>query len=164
MTWFDVLVLLGVVVLVLFEAQQEAGRGLLDAVATVVAVHLGKVFAPALTEALHWKPLPGTEASPLAQGVCFVGFWIVGLLVSGFVHRQTRWSMDNFDLFFGVAFGLMIAIAVGHVTTDVTARTAIMKHGTLPAYMQNSFMADELRSFRSYHYVLDTFQNAQDGR
>src|SRR5687767_3291811 len=130
MTWFDVLVLLGVVVLVLFEAQQEAGRGLLDAVATVAAVHLGKLFAPALTSALHWKPLPGTEASPLAQGLCFLGFWAVGLCLSTVVHRQTRWSMDNFDLFFGVAFGLMIAIAVGHVTTDVTARQAIMKHGT----------------------------------
>jgi hypothetical protein len=72
--------------------------------------------------------------------------------------------MDNFDLAFGVAFGLMIAVAAGHVLTDCSARMAIMKQGRLPDYYANSYLADELRSFRSYHYVINTFEEAQRGR
>jgi hypothetical protein len=163
MTWFDGLLLLAVAAVVLFEARQEAGRGLLDAVATLAAVAISRVLAVPVTSALHWKPMPGTEVSPGAQGLCFVAAWGVCLLVSYYLHRQTRWSMDHFDLAFGVVFGLLMAVAAGHVLTDVGARMAIMKHGHLPEYYSNSYLADEFRSFRSYHYVINTFEAAQHG-
>ena len=163
MTWIDVLVLVMIVGLIVFEARQETGRALLDTVATIVAVQLSTLYAPMATQWLKWKPLGGTGVSPAAQGLCFLVAWGLGLLLSRWLHSQTRWSMDNFDLVFGTAFGIMIAIAAGHVTTDVGARMAIQKHGHLPSHYANSYMAGELRSFRSYHYVINTFQTYQNG-
>jgi hypothetical protein len=164
MTWFDMLVFLAVAAVVLLETRQEAGRALLDTLATLVAIHLTGRQAPILTGMLGWRPLPGTEVSPLAYGLCFAVLWGLGLLASFYFHRHTRWSMDHFDPVFGLAFGLLIAVTVGHVATDVTARVAIMKHGRVPGYLQESCFADELRSFKSYHFVLDVFQDAQNGR
>src|SRR5687768_7676421 len=149
MTWFDMLLFLAVAALVLLEVRQEAGRALLDTLATLAAIHLAGRHAPAVTGALGWAPLPGTEVSPLAYGLCFGVLWAGGLAVAFYLHRHTRWSMDHFDPVFGLAFGLLIAVTVGHVTTDVTARMAIMKHGALPGYLQESCFADELRSFKS---------------
>jgi hypothetical protein len=163
MTWFDALVLLLVVGVVLFEARQEAGRGLLDTAATLAAVQASFVYAAPLTRALGWPPMPGTDVAPLAQMLLFLAAWGVFLVLSRQLHKQTRWSMDHFDLVFGVAFGLMISVAAGHVMTDSTARMAIMRQGQPPAYMRDSYLADELRSFRSYHYVLNVFHAAQNG-
>jgi hypothetical protein len=164
MTWFDGFLLLLVIGVVMFEARQESGRGLLDAVATLAAVHFSGQFAPMLTLAMKWKPFPGTEVSPLAQLACFAGFLTVGLFASRTLHKQLRWSMDQFDLVFGVAFGLVVAVSLGHVFTDFAARMAILKYGGVPDCLRNSMLADELRSFRSYNYVLSVFHSYQDGR
>jgi uncharacterized membrane protein required for colicin V production len=163
MTWFDALVLLIVVGVVLFEARQEAGQGLLDTVATLGAVQISLLYSAPFTAWLGWKPMPEAEVSPGAQLLLFGLCWSVGLLLSRLLHRQTRWSMDHFDLVFGMAFGLMIAVAAGHVVTDSAARMAIMDRGAPPHYMRDSYLVDELRSFRSYHYVLNVFHAAQNG-
>lgn len=161
MSWFDALMLVIVAALFLFEMKQEAGRGLLDAVGTLAAVQLAALYAPWLTDMMNMKPLPGTAASPLAQGLLFVGFWALALGLSTVLHRQTRWSMDQFDVCFGVLFGLLVAVSVGHVVTDVAARVALMENGALPGYLQQSCFVGELRTFKSYHYVLDVFHSYQ---
>jgi hypothetical protein len=164
MTWFDALVIAAVVVIVLFEMKQETGRGILDTCATLAAAQFCGAVAPGVTAALGWKPLPGTEVAPLAQGLCFLGLWIAFLLLSRTVHRQTRWTMDHFDPFFGVAFALVIAATAGHVAAGVAVDHAKLKHGQLPEYLSNSAFADELRSFKSYHYVISVFHGYQEGR
>src|SRR5688572_12016772 len=83
MTLFDGLLIILAVGLVIFELRHDAGRALLDAVGTLVSAHLSRLLAPALTDALHWKPFPGTETSPLAQGLLFLGLWLAFLGLSG---------------------------------------------------------------------------------
>ncbi len=164
MTWFDSLIILVSIGIVLYEARQEAGRGLLDAVMTMAAVHFSAELAPAVTLWMQWKPLPGSDSAPLAMLACFLVLWLGGLLISRTLHRQFRWSMDQFDFLFGAVFGMVIAVSLGHVITDMTARFALASTGELPHFVQNSLLADELRNFRSYHYVLAVFHNYQDGR
>src|SRR5437879_4457610 len=103
MSWFDALLLLILGAIFLHEIRQEAGRGLMDALATLIAAHGAAPAAAWLTAALGWKALPGTDSAPLLYGLAFLGLWAGGLAVSFYAHRHTRWSMDNFDLLFGAA-------------------------------------------------------------
>ena len=161
MTWFDVVILVGAVAILLLEMRHEAGRSLMDAVAALVALNLSVYASPALTEALGWKPLEGTSVSPGAFGLCFAILLGAGLLISAVAHRRTRWSMEHYDLAFSTVFGLVVAVTLGHVVTDVTARQALLRQGKLPAYIRGSLVAEELRSFRTYHYVVNTFEDVR---
>ncbi len=164
MTWFDGLILLVGLAVVAWEVRQEAGRSLLDTIAVLGAAHCSSQYGPAVTRMLHWKPLPGTETSPGAQILCFFAVLALGLWIGRTVHCQLRWSMDQFDWMFGMAFAVVITVTAGHLLTDVVARQAILANGALPEYFDSSLLAEELRSFRSYHYVLETFHNAQGSR
>jgi len=164
MNWFDGLVLLLVLAFLTWEARQEAGRALLDTLALVLALQLAHGYCGPLTRALQWQPAPGTETSPLAYGLLFAGLWGASLLLARALHGRTRWSMDHFDPLFGLAFGIVIALGAGHVLTDLLAQTALLNHGTLPPYLQESAFAPELRDFRTYHYVLNTFHGYQGGQ
>lgn len=161
MSAFDFAVLLVLALIVLFEARQEAGRALMDLVAVLAAIQLTSQHAPLLTGALHWKPLPGGDVPPQAETLCFALCLGAGLLVGRFLHHQTRWTMDTFDPFVGGAFGLLLAIALGHTVVDLSARMSVARHGALPEYIQDSAVADELRSFHSYHYVVRVLSNGQ---
>ncbi|MCC2668873.1 MAG: hypothetical protein K0Q72_1344 [Armatimonadetes bacterium] len=164
MTWFDMVLVVLVLAVVVWEARMETGRALLDTMAALAAVQFARVLAVPVTTWGNWRPLPGTEFSPLALALSFGGLLIVGLTLSKFLHQRARWSMDQFDLLFGAALGVVIAVAVGHGITEIAARFAIQKHGYLPEFWTNSLVADELRSFRTYHLVVDTFHNYQNGR
>lgn len=161
MTWVDGIIILVGLAVILWEARQEAGRSLLDTVAVLSAAHLSSQFAPAVTAGLRWKPLPGTETSPGAHALLFFGVLVGGLILARAIHRQMRWSMDQFDWMFGLAFACVITVTAGHVATDLAARQAIHAHGKLPAYLDSSLLASELREFRSYHYVVNTFHGLQ---
>lgn len=163
MTWFDGVVLAIVAVIIFVEMRQEAGKALLDTVATLAAAHFSQLLAAPATLMLGWRPLPGTETNPVAQAMCFLGLWVVGLGLSWLVHRYTRWTMDNFDGVFGLAFALVISATLGHVLSDVVTEQAVLKHGHVPQYLSRSCFADELRNFRSYHYVINTFHGHQNG-
>lgn len=158
MTWFDAIVLiLGAAVLV-FEIRQEAGRSLLDAVAALAALSFAGRLGPWLTERLGWRPLPGTETAPLAFALAFVLLLGVGLVVTTILHRRTRWSMDHYNVAFSTVFGLVVAGTLGHAVTDITARQSLLHTGRLPSYISRSMVAEELRSFRTYQYVINTFE------
>ena len=164
MTWFDLVILLLAVGLLIRGIRQEAGRGLMDAIATLVAVHFSRLTATGLTQTLGWRVVPGLGCSPLLLALCFAAFWGAGLGLSRLLHSQTRWSMDNFDFLFGIIFGLVVAFSVGHVATEVAEGFATRPDGTVPEYMQNSCVADELRSFHTYHYVINVFHSYQYGK
>lgn len=163
MTWVDGLVVALVVAIVLFEVRQEAGRGLFDAVATVAAGLLSRPLGAWVTAWQHMQPMAGTDLSPAAQGVCFLGLWIVGLGLSLFLHRQVRWTMDQFDPMCGFVFALLITVAAGHVLTAVAAEQSLLKSGSMPEVMRRSCLAEELRSFRTYNNVLSVFHGYQNG-
>lgn len=164
MTWFDLLFVVLVLAVVVWEARMETGRALLDTVAVLAAMQFSRGPAAHLTEALNWRPLPGSPMSPLALLIVFSVLLVGGLLLSKFLHRHARWSMDQFDLLFGVALGLVMAVALGHQVADITARLVIEKQGYLPEFFQNSLVADELRSFRTYHNVVAVFHTYQAGK
>jgi len=164
MTGFDAILILMAVAILLYEVRLDAGLGLLDAVATLFAAHGSRLAAPLVTEVLRWKPFPGTELSPLAQGITFLVLWVAALAVARLLHRQTRWSMDQWDPAFGLVFGLIIALTAGHITTAVVGSHEMMVHRKLPGYFANSLLGEELRSFPTYHYVVDTLRAAQTSR
>jgi len=156
MTWFDGVILLVVVGLVILEARREAGRSLLDAVATLAALHFAQHLAPSLTANFGWRPLEGTTSAPGALAVAFGALWVIGLLVAFVLHSRTRWTMEQYDIAFSLAFGLVVAVGTGHMVTEVAARRGVEKTGQVPPYIRHSLVAEELRSFHSYHYVIDT--------
>jgi hypothetical protein len=158
MTWFDLLILALVVLVIVLEARREAGHSMLDAVAGLAALNFAGLVAAPVTAWLNWKPFPGTEVSPGAFGVSFLVLLLLGLLAASLVHRRTRWSMEHYDLAFSMVFGLVVAVTAGHVLADVTARNGVLRGGEMPAYIQDSVVAEELRSFHTYHYVINTFE------
>jgi len=160
MNWYDLMLFLPVAALIVFEARQEAGRGLLDATVTLAAVQLTACYAGWLGTTLGWPPVKG-EPAPGATAVCFMAFWGPGLAFSRMLHRRTRWSMDQFDALFGVVFGLFVAVAFGHVLADFTATWATSHQGETPEYVVNSWLGHELRSFRSVQTMIDTIQKFQ---
>jgi hypothetical protein len=164
MTWFDLLFVVLVLAVVVWESRMETGRALLDTVAVLAAMQFSRGLAAVLTDAFQWRPLPGSPMSPLALLIAFSVLLLLGLLLSKALHHHARWSMDQFDLLFGAALGLVIAVALGHQVADITARFVIEKNGFLPEFYQNSLVADELRSFRTYHYVVAVFHGYQSGR
>lgn len=164
MSWFDILMVVIALGVLIRSMTQEAGRGLMEAIATLVAAHFSALIAVALTSALGWRPAPGMDASPPLYALSFALLLAAGLALSKLLHGQTRWSMDNFDFLFGIVFGLVVVVSAGHAVTQITAGWVARPDGTLPEFLQNSCLADELRSFRSYHYVLNVFHGYQAGR
>jgi hypothetical protein len=161
MSGLDVTLLLLIAGLVIWEIRQEAGRSLLDVTVTALVLHLTHIYAAPLTASLGWDALPGGNISPLATALLFGTLWPLGLAVSWYFHRQTRWSMDHFDGAFGFVFGLAMAVMVGHVVTDVAADMAIIKHGRLPDAVAKSAIVDELRSFRTYHELVNALRTTE---
>lgn len=155
MTWFDLLVLLLGTAVVIAKMREEAGRNFMDALAALAALRLAAEYGPPLTRALGWQAMADTGASPVATAVCFAGCLAIGMAISRFLHQRTRWTLDTLDPVAGVICGLAIAVVVGHVLADTSARLAVLNSGSLPEYLTRSSVADELRSFRACYQVLD---------
>jgi uncharacterized membrane protein required for colicin V production len=164
MSWFDGLILLLVGVVALYEVRQEAGRALLDTVGTLIAVQISDLYAPQVTKMLHLSAMRGAEWAPQAYLLVFIPLLITALALSFLAHRQTRWSLDQYDPVFGMALGLCMAIALAHVTCDVAVESARLAYTKLPDYLQTSMFAEELRSFPTYHRVLAVLADSRSSR
>ena len=161
MTWFDGLILLIVAAVCIYELRQEAGRSLLDAMGTLLAVHVTDLYSPHLGAALHWKAPHGMESSPQAYLLLFVPMFLLALTLSFLAHRNLRWSLDQYDPVFGMALGLCAAIALAHVASDMAMRSALVANPKLPQYLANSLFAEELRTFPTYHRVMAVLMQAR---
>jgi hypothetical protein len=164
MSWIDALVLLCIGGIAVLQARLEFGQGIWNLAATLAAARLSLALAPGLTAAAHWQPYPESNISPLAHGLCFLGVWGALLLAARLVHRQTRWSLEQYDPLVGVAFGLVIAVVAGHTLIDVSARETLLAHGSLPPVIRNSAVVSELRSFstvQTLEHVLKTCRNSR---
>jgi len=160
--WFDVVLILPLLGIIWLASRQEAGLALLAAVATLAAARLAIVLAPSVGYSLGMVKEP-YAVSPLARLILFLLLWALGLLVAWLVHGQTRWSLEVLDPLAGVALGFMIALTAGHIIVSAGFQIAQTAQHELPAYISNSRAADELRNFRSYVYLLDTFERYQRG-
>jgi hypothetical protein len=160
MSWFDVLLVLLLVGVVLYEACQETGKCLMHAGVTVVALRLGGGLGTALGGLLGWSPAPGGGEQPLAFALGFSLLWLAGLVAAGLIHRQTRWSFEQLDVVFGLGCGLLVAVSLGHVIADVAVRASQTPAG-LPAYLRDSMLAPELRTFQTYEHLVSIVERAR---
>jgi len=160
--WFDILLVVPFVAVVLWTSRQEAGRAAFDAVATLAAAHFSNALTPAASFGFGFVEAAG-DTSPTVHAVLFTLLFAFGLVCSWWLHRYTRWSLDVLDPLAGTAMGFIIAFTAGHAIVE-TGFAVVQEHGArLPQYVQNSRVADELCHFRSYVYVLDVFEKYQRG-
>ncbi len=160
--WFDILtvsVMLGVVA---YEMRQEFGRALLDMALLLAAVYVSRSVAPWAGGAVQVSADAGINETVVTGGL-FLVLAVLGILFSRFLHRCSRWTMDQFDPIFGVAFGLVTAIVVGHSLTHFMAGVTSVPGAGPPPYLSQSVVAQELVSFRSYHFLVDTLERYQKG-
>jgi uncharacterized membrane protein required for colicin V production len=164
MTWFDGVLVLLILSVAFWEMRQDAGRALLDAIATIVAIQLTAHYAAPFAARLG-LPLTGGEAPPHFVLCFFLGLLVAGLLLSYLGHRKTQWTLEQYDPVFGLAFGLVMAAGLAHVVAGVGARLGASGHPPQPpAYVRNSLLAEEFRSFRTYHAVLHVLNEAREAR
>ena len=160
--WFDILtvsVMLGVVA---FEMRQEFGRALLDMALLLAAVYVSRSVSPWVAGAVHLHPDAALNQTVVTGGL-FVVLAALGIALSRFLHRCSRWTMDQFDPVFGLAFGLVAAVVVGHSLTHFVAGVSSVPGAGPPPFVSRSVVAQELVSFRSYHYLVDTLERYQKG-
>lgn len=164
MTWVDGLLLLLAAACVVWEIRLEAGRGLMDCLATLGAIAVARALAPAVTAWTHLPAHPGSDVSGWALLLAFVPVWLVLMALAWVIHVRTRWSMEQGDLYFGAVFGLILAGALGHFACDVSFQLTLGTDHQVPGALRDSLLAEELRSFRSVHFVWNTMYSASHAR
>jgi hypothetical protein len=157
MQTLDIGLALLMVAVVLFEAKQEAGRAILDTVAGLGAYHLTHLYDEPVTRLLGMNGLPDSQAAPMVQLALFAGLLGLGLILARFLHKQSRWSMDRFDPVFGLTFGVVLSALIGHTTADLTTRVTMAPNGVPAAFVANSNLAHELRTFSTYREFIREF-------
>jgi hypothetical protein len=157
MQWLDIVLVLLMVAVVVFEGRQEAGRAILDTVAGLGAYHLTHLYDEPLTQLLGLKGLPDSHASPMAQLALFAGLLGLGLILARLLHKQSRWSMDRWDPVFGIIFGLVLSALIGHTSADLATRMTMAPNGVPASFVANSNFAHELRTFSSYREFIREF-------
>ncbi len=160
--WYDVLALVPLIGILVFETRQEFGRGLLDTLAAAFAFYIAHRCYPVVADALRLSSDYWAN-SAIAFGSLFVFLLAIGLLTSRALNRQFRMSYDQYDPAFGAVFGLALALVVGHGFT-----TTLWEYhgGSAPRYLAESRVADELASFRAlknaagevHHAMLDSVE------
>jgi uncharacterized membrane protein required for colicin V production len=153
-TWFDLAALVPLAAILTFEVRQEFGRGLLDTLATLIALY----FAARLAVPVGWRlDLWTTPNANTALTFCglFVLLLLLGLLASRFAHRIIRLSVDQFDPLFGVIFGLAIALMAGHALMTAAWE---FHGGFLPDYLADSRLGSELLNLHSLRQVVGSMQ------
>jgi hypothetical protein len=163
MALLDLVMLLLVAVAVMLMMKREAGFTLMALVAAAVSLLGAHSLAPHVTTVFGWPPLRSTGSNPLAFGLTFGTLWSLGLLYARSVHRDRRWTADQFDPYVGVVCGLAVALIVGHVFTQVIAGASEQNHGRMPDAFANSLLAEEFRSFRAFRFVMNEFVRYQNG-
>jgi hypothetical protein len=157
MHWLDIALALLMVAVVIFEGRQEAGRAMLDTVAGLGAYHLTHLYDEPMTQLFGLAGLPDSHAAPMVQLALFAGLLGLGLFLARLLHKQSRWSMDRFDPVFGITFGLVLAALIGHTTADLTTRMTMAPNGVPAAFVANSNVAHELRTFSTYRGFIREF-------
>jgi uncharacterized membrane protein required for colicin V production len=153
LTWVDLLIVIVVAVVVLFEVRRDFGQGLFDTLAVLVSLRAGLWIYPFAAEAV---PLAARDTTNkgiwilLSFALCTAG----ALVVSRRAHEATQWSLETFDPAFGFVFGVTAAVMISHVLVKGVVAFYAVKQG-MPACVADSALGGELLTFKSYHALRD---------
>jgi uncharacterized membrane protein required for colicin V production len=153
LTWVDLLVVVVIIGVVLFEVRRDFGQTLVDTVALLLTMRAAVWLCPAAARAV---PLAASET--VNRGIWLILAFIlcsaVALLLARFAHEATRWTLDTFDPVFGFVFGMTSAVIVSHILVKSLAMIYATKAG-LPQCIAHSALGEELLTFHSYHHLLE---------
>jgi uncharacterized membrane protein required for colicin V production len=156
MTWFDAVALLLILVIAWLESIRGFGRAVFDFVGALVALKVATFAGKPLAAAV---PLVQSEASTEAFwiGAVFVLLVVLIIVATKFIYETTLLSLDVLDPVVGGLLGFASGIVVAHVFVRVMLTAyAGTDFATL---VQNSFVGQELITFRTYHIVVTALQN-----
>jgi uncharacterized membrane protein required for colicin V production len=155
-SWYDAIVLVPLLAIVIFEMRQEFGRGLLDTLAALIALYLAASWAAPAAPTLFLSADPSRNVA-YSFLVLFGILLLLCCLASRFLHKMVfQISVDQFDPFFGLVFGLAVAVIIGH---SVTSGLYGCYPSATPAYLSNSLLANELLSLRSLREIVGQLQH-----
>ena len=156
MNWFDVVAILLVLLVAWIESLRGFGRAIFDFVGALIALRIA-IFAgkPLATAVPLLQPEAHSEA--LWMGATFVLLTVLIIIATKYIYETTLLSLDVLDPIVGGLFGLGSGIIVAHLFM----RSLLTAYaGTdFATVVLNSFMGQELITFRTYHIVVQALQN-----
>jgi len=159
-TWYDVVIGLVLVGVIIFESRQNFGRSMLDAVAAVVALFLASACTGPVASFCSLTRDPAANLA-LINLALFCLFMAAGIQASRLGHHLWLYfSADPFDWFFGGAYGIVIAIILGHTFTS--SLRGYYGHAT-PTYLVRSQAAQELMDLHTIRGAVDACLHAGTG-
>jgi len=157
MQWFETLVLLVIITVVVVEGKRGFGRGLFDLVGAIVAVKVSRHLAYVVAPTVHLLASPrANEALLLAIFFGLLGTLFV--LVAHYLYRITLLSLDVFDHLLGLLLGMASGVAVAHVLLIVVLL------GSSPARdysIRHARLYRECVNFETYHSVINFLEHAR---
>lgn len=149
LTWVDLVIVIVVAVVVLFEVRRDFGQALFDAVAVLMSLRVALWIYPFAARAI---PLAASDRTNKGVWllVSFALCLVAALLLARFAHEGTRWSLESFDPAFGFIFGVTAAIMISHVVVKSVVIFTAPKHG-MPHCIAESALGGELLTFKTYH-------------
>jgi uncharacterized membrane protein required for colicin V production len=145
-TWYDLAVILPLLGLVVLEARRPFTRGLLDAVAALVATGLASLWTGVVAGYVRLSPHPTTNTA-LTFLALFGVLLAAALVASRYVYQfWLQISASPLDAPLGGLAGVALAVIVGHV---VTYSLFAYYGGATPSYLSHSTIARGLLDLQS---------------
>jgi len=155
MTWFNVVVVLVVILVGWLESIRGFGRALFDFVGAIISVKMATFLAPHLAVAAPILPAPASaEAAWIA--IVFVTLAILTVIATKFIYDTTLLSLDVLDPVVGSILGIATGVLVSHVFLRVLL--AAYAGTEFADVVNNSFAGQELIHLRFYHQVVTSLQ------
>jgi uncharacterized membrane protein required for colicin V production len=155
-SWFDIVVILIVVLVGWIESVRGFGRAIFDFVGILISLKMSIHLAPAVA-----------KAAPVVQPIAHAeAFWMVMLFVimaaltvlaTKYVYDSMLLSLDVLDPIVGGMLGVGAGLMVGHLFL----RMLLIAYGDteFANVISGSFTGQELIELRTYHRVVTSLQN-----
>jgi len=156
MNWFDVVAILLVILVAWLESIRGFGRAIFDFVGALIALRIAIFVAKPLAQAV---PLlqPEAHAEAFWLSLSFLVLAVLIVVATKFVYETTLLSLDVLDPIVGGLLGIGTGIIVAHLfMRSILVAYAGTDFGTV---VLNSFMGQELITFRGYHLAVQALQN-----
>jgi uncharacterized membrane protein required for colicin V production len=155
-TWFDIVVILLVILIAWVESVRGFGRALLDFVGALISLRVALFLAPTLARAAPVVQ-PTSHAEAFWMVMVFVVLAALTVIAGKYVYESTLLSLDVLDPIVGGILGTATGLLVGHLFL----RMLLIAYGEteFAAVLTSSFTGQELVEFRSYLRVVTALQN-----
>ena len=156
LTWYDFFIFLPLAVILVFEARQEFGRSLTDALAGLAALFLSNSWTDSAAPVLRFSASPDANYG-ITFLILFTILLVAGLIGSRFLNATVfQVSLHGFNPLFGTLFGLVFAVIVGRA---ITFGMAAYYGVATPEFLANSPLADELLHLRWLHVAAGSLEH-----